>query len=122
MKFKGSSLMQGMTSAIVALATVASISSAAADARNITADGFLEMNGTYRAGLVHGALASMFVLGVDEKYTGSLEEGVRCQGQRKATVEQTSIDFAKYIEDHPDMKQVAFPKALFIFMLDCSKE
>ena len=97
--------MQGMTSAIVALATVASISSAAADARNITADGFLEMNGTYRAGLVHGALASMFVLGVDEKYTGSLEEGVRCQGQRKATVEQTSIDFAKYIEEHPDTKQ-----------------
>jgi hypothetical protein len=32
--------MQGMTSAIVALATLASISSAAADARNITADGF----------------------------------------------------------------------------------
>jgi len=100
--------MQGMTSAIVALATVASISSAAADARNITADGFLEMNGTYRAGLVHGALASMFVLGVDEKYIGSLEEGVRCQGQR--------------IEEHPDIKQAAFPKAFLIFMLDCKKK
>src|SRR5260370_41478293 len=104
MKLQGSSLMQRMPSAIVALATVASISSAAADARNITAEGFLQMNGTYRAGLIHGALASMFVLGVDEKYTGSLEEGVRCQGQQKATVEQTSIDFAKYIEEHPDIK------------------
>jgi hypothetical protein len=84
--------MQCVTSTIVTRTTVAWISNAAADARNITADGFLEMNGTYRAGLVHGALASMFELGVDEKYTGSPEEGVRCQGQRKATVWQTSID------------------------------
>ena len=107
---------------IMLLATVASISNAAADARNITADGFLEMNETYRAGLVHGALASMFELGVDEKYVERLEEGVRCQGARKATVWQTSTDFAKYIEGHPDMKQLAFPKAFLIFMFDCPKK
>jgi hypothetical protein len=116
-------MRQGIIRAIIMmLATAALISRVAADARNITADGFLEMNSTYRAGLIQGALASIFELGVDEKYAGSLEEGVRCQGQRKVTVWQTSIDFAKYIEDHPDMKQVAFPKALFIFMLDCSKK
>jgi hypothetical protein len=89
-------MRQGIARAITVLTTVAWISSAAADARNITADGFLEMNETYRAGLVHGALASMFELGVDEKYTGSLEEGVRCQAQRKATVWQTSTDFARH--------------------------
>jgi hypothetical protein len=83
---------------------------------------FLEMNSTYRAGLIQGVLASMFELGVDEQYAGSLEEGVRCQGQRKATVWQISIDFAKYIEDHPDIKQAAFPKAFLIFMLDCPKK
>jgi hypothetical protein len=108
--------------AIIMLATVASISDAAADARNITADDFLQMNETYRAGLVHGALASMFELGIDEKYVGPLEEGVRCQGQRKATVWQTSTEFAKYLEGHPDMKQAAFPKAFLIFMLDCQKK
>jgi hypothetical protein len=107
---------------IMLLATVASISNAAADARNITADDFLQMNETYRAGLVHGALASMFELGVDEKYVGPLEEGVRCQGRRKATVWQTSTEFAKYLEGHPDMKQAAFPKAFLIFMLDCQKK
>ena len=104
------------------LATVGSITNAAADARNITADDFLQMNETYRAGLVHGALASMFELGVDEQYVGPLEEGVRCQGQRKATVWQTSTDFANYIEEHPDIKQAAFPKAFLIFMLDCPKK
>jgi hypothetical protein len=93
------------TCALTVLAMAASISSAAADARNITAEGFLEMNSTYRAGLVQGALASMFELGVDEKYTRSLEEGVRCQGQRKVTVWQTSIDFAK--RRHPLPRRVA---------------
>src|SRR6266852_2718786 len=48
--------------------------------------------------------------------------GVHFKGQRKATVEQTSIDFAKYIEEHPDIKQAAFPKAFLIFMLDCKKK
>jgi hypothetical protein len=115
-------MRQGTIRAIIMLATAALTSSAAADARNITADGFLEMNSTYRAGLIQGVLASMFELGVDEQYAGSLEEGVRCQGQRKATVWQISIDFAKYIEDHPDIKQAAFPKAFLIFMLDCPKK
>jgi hypothetical protein len=58
--------------AIIMLTMVASISNAAADARNITADDFLEMNETYRAGLVHGVLASMFELGVDKQYVEPL--------------------------------------------------
>jgi hypothetical protein len=105
--------------AIFMLATVTSISHAAADYLDITADGFLEMNETYRAGLIHGALASMIDLGVGENYEATLEEGVHCLGQRKTTVWQTSIDFAKYVEGHPEVKQLAFPKAFLIFMLDC---
>ena len=64
-----------MRAIILLVATLISMSSAVADSLDITADGFIEMNETHRAALVHGALASMIAPGVGENYTEALSEG-----------------------------------------------
>jgi hypothetical protein len=98
-------------------------SSAFADASQLTAADFLEMNETYRAALIHGLITSASVLGLPEIYQRFYDDGVRCRltRGRQETVYQLSADFGRYLNAHPEDTKGPFPMVFLLFMADCPK-
>jgi hypothetical protein len=95
-----------------------------ADASRLTGADFLEMNETYRAGLVRGLLSSWDALGVAENFQSLLEKGMDCRLKQRRplqTIDQLSSDFAHYLKEHPDQARERFALAFLLFMGACPK-
>lgn len=88
-----------------------------------SAERFLEMNGTYQEGVVHGMLVSTSTLAMPKPLQDAFDLGIKCRFRttsgRQRTIEELTADFDKFLNDNASYLKSSVLVAFIEFTTEC---